>query len=430
VSSRGALATLAILIGVTLSLHLQAEAAAAAGPRIEGLHAVDYGGAWTTDTTFKLHWNLVTSPGKPVRAVGIRIFGPPLQGELGEETTVPAADSLLSGGGPMTDEVEIPRAPGQSLPTPGSYTVEVRPLAKDDAGLPQQLTLLIDHNRPGPAEPQLDAPWFRGDVVPVLRIAHPAGPLPISGIRGYAVSLRRNSAEPPCAGTDRCSEQETDLREGVDGDTLALGLLPEGVHVVSVVAVSNTGMRSTAATSATVRIDATRPDLSLIGTGEEWSSQPVRVVARANDPLSGMAAAGPTGPRTTLAVDGGAPTVAQGGEAMAIVSGSGVHSVTASARDAAGNVRGEDVASPPLTGVVRLDETPPSIAFFRAGDPADPELLEASVVDPHSGPAAGGGSIGVRPLGSARAFESLPTRSVGGRLSARWDSDSYPAGAY
>jgi hypothetical protein len=93
-------------------------------------------------------------------------------------------------------------------------------------------------------------------------------------------------------------------------------------------------------------------------------------------------------------------------------------------------VRGGDSASPPLTGLVRIDEEPPSIAFSRAADPTDPELLEAVVTDPLSGPAPAGGSIGVRPLGSDQAFQSLPTKSAEGRLSARWNSDSYPHGSY
>ena len=428
-SVRAALAALAVLT-VALTLPFQVRAGEVADPRIGGLHVVGDTGTWTADTTLKLGWTLEPKGREPVRAVRIRLLGPPLQQELAAEEIVPEEEDLLPGGGAMTDEVEIPPAAGGNPPAPGTYTVEVWARTEDVEGPAQTVTLQVDSSRPGPAEPRLDAPWFRGDVAPVLRIAHPAGPLPVSGIRGYAVSLRRDSAEPPCAGPDRCSIQETDLRAGLGGDTLSLGLLAEGVHVVSAVAVSNTGMRSAVAASALVRVDATRPELSLAGTGGEWSNHPVRVLARASDPLSGMAAAGPTGPRTTLTVDGGTPTVAQGGEAVAIVSGSGVHSVAASARDAVGNVRGEDAASPPLIHVVRIDEAAPSISFSRAGDPADPELIEAVVADPLSGPAASGGTIGVRPLGSARAFEPLPTRSVDGRLSARWDSDSYPAGGY
>jgi hypothetical protein len=40
------------------------------------------------------------------------------------------------------------------------------------------------------------------------------------------------------------------------------------------------------------------------------------------------------------------------------------------------------------------------------------------------------GAIAVRPAGSGRPFEPIPTTVLPGRLSARWDSDSYPRGEY
>jgi hypothetical protein len=143
-----------------------------------------------------------------------------------------------------------------------------------------------------------------------------------------------------------------------------------------------------------------------------------------------MAASGPAGPTTAIAVDDGPGTVAQGDEATAIVAGSGVHVVVAGARDAAGNARGEDDASPPLTEIVRIDEAPPSVSFARGEDPSEPELLEATVGDGISGPDPSRGSIAVRPLGSGRPFEPIATTISDGRLTARWDSDSYPEGNY
>jgi hypothetical protein len=421
VRARTAIAALAILAAV-LPVPVAVGGNDGYAPQVADLRVVDDTGTWTAETNFRLRWT-VSPKGNDVTGVGIRLRGAPLAGAP-PYLEIPGQD------GEMTGEVEIPTAPGEDRPAAGTYTVEVWAKSTSGDGPPQHATLRVDNQRPGPATPNLDAAWFRGDVAPILRIAHPAGPLPVSGIRGYAVSLRRDSGAPPCAGPDRCSEQETDLAAGIDDDEVSLGLLPEGIHVASVVAVSKTGMRSAAAETAFVRIDATRPELNLDGVGGGWSNRPVRVVARAADPLSGMAASGPTGPRTVIAVDGGPPTIAPGDEAAAIVRGSGVHGVAAGASDAAGNVRGGDSASPPLTGLVRIDEEPPSIAFSRAGDPANPELLEAAVSDPLSGPAATGGSIGVRPHGSDQAFQSLPTRSVEGRLSARWDSDSYPRGSY
>ena len=394
-------------------------------PQLNYLRVVGDTGSWTAATNIVLGWEH-ERPGRwyeTVTGVSYRLIAP--------TPGAPIKTGVLSAAeGPMTAVIELPPAADEGRPAPGTYTVEAQTRTENGEGVPLTTTLRVDNQQPGAVAPVVDRVWFRGDVPPLVRIAHPVGPLPPSGIRGYAVSLRRDSAEPPCAGPDRCSELETDLRAGIDGDAISLGLLPEGVHVVSAVAVSNTGMRSAATASAPVRIDATRPDLSMDSGGNGWSNHPVRVVARASDPLSGMAAAGPTGPRTTIAIDGGAPTVTAGAEATAIVSGSGVHTVAASARDAAGNVRGEGLGSPPLAGVVKIDEAPPTIAFTRASDPSDPELLEAALADPLSGPAPVGGSIGVRPHGSEHAFEPLPTRSADGRLSAHWNSDAYPLGAY
>jgi len=420
---------LALLTGLVLLAALSPSSVQAdADPWITGLRADGYSAGWTAETSFRLRWTLDRSDLRMAEHVRLRLRAGATGEEL-ETIVVPIEpEDRLPGGGEMSKVVAIPAAGGESQPAPGVYAVEawVRTTLGDTPA--DRVELWVDNRRPGPAGPRLDTTWHRADVAPVLRIAHPPEPLPDSGIRGYAVSLQTGAPAPPCAGPDRCSPQETDLPGGIGDDTITLGLLPEGEYVASVVAVSNTGMRSATLESVPVRVDATRPDLRLDGVGDPWSSHPVQVVATATDPLSGMAPAGPTGPRTTIAVDGAAPTVAQGPEVTTTVSGSGVHSVAASARDAAGNVRGGDTASPPLTGVVRIDEEPPALAFVKAADPEDPELLEAVLSDPLSGPASG--SIGVRPLGSDQAFEALPTRSAQGRLSARWDSDSYPPGSY
>lgn len=412
--SRRSRAILAVLLGL---LVFPSEGVAAE-PRIVNLRVTEPPTPWSSTDSFKLAWSL-DAAGSSVATVELRVLST-AHGGVSPFTPMPPEPS-------MTKWVYIAANPHTANAAPGIYRAEVWASTADGRGPSQFVDLRFDDVRPGQAQPWLDAAWYRPDVPPVLRIAHPEAPLPISGIRGYAVSLRLNGAQPPCAAAERCTEAETDLPGGIGDDTMSLGLLPEGSYVASVVAVSNSGM-SSAIASVPVGIDGTRPDLVLEGAGGGWSNGPVRVVARASDPLSGMLAAGPSGPRTTVAVDGGAPVVAQGDEVATVVGGSGVHSVAAGARDAAGNARGEDKASPPLAGIVRIDESPPAVAFARSGDPSDPELLEATVADALSGPA--GGLIGVRPRGSAQAFQPLPTRSGEGRLSARWDSDSHPPGSY
>ncbi|MBK5220867.1 MAG: hypothetical protein JJE35_13975 [Thermoleophilia bacterium] len=391
-------------------------------PRLVGLELSGGEGVWRAENRFNLSWKFdASTPKSAVTAVHYRVLDSNLNDVFPPVELAGSPESVLG--------VRLPAPPGGTLAIPGQYTARVWARGVSD-GPVSVVTLRFDDRPPAEAAPRLPTGWIRGDVEPVLQIAHPQGPQPLSGIRGYAVSVRAGSAAPPCAGPERCSEVETDLHAGIGGDTLGLGLLAEGAHVVSVVAVSNSGMRSQRAESAELRIDSTRPDLFLGGSDGGWSNQPVRVIATATDALSGMAASGPTGPRTGIAVDDGPRTVAQGNEVTAIVAGSGIHTVAASARDAAGNVRGEDGASPPLTAVVRIDEVPPSISFARNEDPGEPELLEATVSDGLSGTDISRGSIAVRPLGSGRPFEPLATSFSDGRLFARWDSDSYPKGSY
>ena len=395
--------------------------------RVADLTVNDRAAEWYADSAFRLTWSLTPKLLAASDLVGSISYR--LRGAGGQVLRV---EQLGAEARSVT--VNLPGEPGEPAPHNGEYSVEVWvngavPTDKPWLGPGEIEQLRFDNARPGAAIPQLATTWVRGDTEPTVRIAHPVGPEPLARIRGYAVSLHRDTAAPPCAGPDRCSVAETDLDGGVDDDTLALGLLPEGRYVVSAVAVSNSGMRSALAETALVGIDATMPDLALEGAGGGWSDGPVRVIARASDTLSGMRATGPTGARTTIAVDGGVPTVAPGGEVATTVSGSGVHTVLAGARDAPGNVRGGQDGATPVAGIVRIDEAPPAVSFARRGDPADPELIEATVADALSGPGARG-SIAVRPLGSGQPFEPLPTKAEGDRLAARWDSDSYPEGAY
>ena len=144
-----------------------------------------------------------------------------------------------------------------------------------------------------------------------------------------------------------------------------------------------------------------------------------------------MDAAGPAGPFTAIAVDGGSPTTSLGGSTSAWVGGSGVHTARFYGRDGAGNVGDVESGSPPPpTALVRIDEASPQVAFTAAQDPADPERIEAFVDDSLSGPSPSRGSIAIRPAGTRARFEPLPTRVEPGRLIARWDSDAFPAGKY
>ncbi|HEX4668709.1 MAG TPA: hypothetical protein VH275_01870 [Solirubrobacterales bacterium] len=313
------------------------------------------------------------------------------------------------------------------VPSPGRYTADVWLEGADgEAGPMASATLLFDDVRPGPSRPLPPTGWVAGNAAAILAVEHPAAPQPLSGIRGYAISVDRGSGSEPCAGSARCSLAETDLRDGIDNDTISLGLLPEGANLVHVVAVSGSGMRSAETRSAVVWVDATRPTVALQGAPRGWANGPVRLTASAADGLSGMAAAGPNGPFTAIAVDGAVPRADAGDSAAATVSGEGSHRIAFYARDAAGNTGEES----PAAVTVQIDESPPRVAFAAAQDPAEPERIVATVSDPLSGPDPARGSIAVRRAGSRQPFVPLPTTVSGGDLTGHWNSDAFPPGTY
>jgi hypothetical protein len=362
------------------------------------------GSSWQAKRAFAITWDPI-APTNPTEAVyEIR------------DSQSQQVDYFRRSIGDMLKRVEVPAMPGV-------YSLEAwLENAAGEAGPHATATLRFDDTAP-PA-PELDSPsgWILGARSVAVGIAAGSGPLPLSGVGGYAISVDRSSGGLPCAQPDRCFAPELDLL-GAEGGAIALGTLPEGVHFVHAAAVSGAGVPSQVATTA-VRVDGSAPDLSLEGALTGWSTRPVLVTARAADSLSGMAAAGPLGPFTAIAVDGAAPARALGSAVSAWVDGSGSHAVEYFARDVAGNVSGSTRAT------VRIDEDPPAVLFAAAQDPAEPERIEATVSDPLSGPSSDGGWIGIRPAGSRVPFEHLPTRNAGDRLVARWDSDSYPAGKY
>lgn len=369
---------------------------------------------WHADNDFQLGWDRppVADDGFPITAVDFQVR------DVSGRVVVP--ETRLPWDATQIDNIQVP-------PRPGTYTADVWLEGPGGQRGPRvSATLLFDDARPGSARPLAPAGWLRGDSAAVLNLERPAGPQPISGIRGYAVSVDRGSESAPCAGPDRCSVAETDGRDGVDGGVVSLGLLPQGRNVVRAVAVSGSGMRSVETRSAIVRVDATLPAVVLEGAPRGWASGPVRLVATATDALSGMAASGGGGPYTAISVDGAVPRADAGDEAVATVTGDGLHSVAFYARDAVGNV---DDESPPVVPV-RIDQSPPAVAFARSQDPGEPERIEATVSDILSGPDPAHGSIAVRRAGSRRRFEALPTTASAGRLVAHWDSDAFPTGTY
>jgi len=375
--------------------------------------------SWHADPSFAVRW--ANPPG--VVAVHYRLLDPTGR-ELGSDTRIDWAATALQ-------HLAVPEVAG-------AYTVEI--WLEDGAGYegpPVSVELRFDDSPPGDVEPATGLAWIGRTAFPLtLRLAHPDDPLPISGIRGYAVSIDRTLDGEPCEDRYLCSESESDLREGIGDDALVVESLPEGTSYVHAVAVSGSGVHSASTGTAVLRVDATDPTTTMRGIPAGWSDRPVRLEATAVDAGSGMSRVGegPT-PFTAIRVDGGSPVAAAGSLATTTVIGDGVHTVAYYARDAAGNVDGGGSSNgqadrQPREAVVKIDRAPPRVAFANAQDPADPERIDAIVLDALSGVDTSFGLVAVRPVGSTERFRALPTIVSESKLSARWDSQNFAAGEY
>ena len=375
---------------------------------------------WHTDNSFGLSWSNPAAP--RVAAAHYRIRN--------AAGAIVVSDTRIGG---ETFWINRIRPPFQ----PGEYTAEVwLEDAAGNQGAPASARLRFDDMRPPSIEPLPQPRWIDRNAIPhAVRLSHPAGPLPVSGIRGYAVSVDAARDASPCAAADRCLDAETDLRGGIGDDSLPVADLPEGTSYVHAVAVSGSGMKSPTAGTAVLHVDKTDPVTRLVGAPRGWTNQPVRLVATATDQLSGIAPDGPGGPFTAIRVDGAVAKTASGDSVSAAVIGDGIHDVAYFARDAAGNVNdggaGNGIANhPPATATVQIDREPPAVSFLNLQSPREPELIEVRVSDALSGPDLSRGRISVRPAGSDGQFEELQTTASDSRLWARWDSDAYPAGSY
>jgi hypothetical protein len=418
------LAASLVLAAALASLALPVAADATPPPPTE-LRVGDGEDAWHSDRAFRLFWHNPAG----VAAVHYRVRDPLGSVVVGERRLDWAADFI--------DPIQVPAIPG-------AYLAEV--WLEDSAGnqgARAAAQLRFDDARPAAVRPRPPADWIGRTGFPLsVRLEHPATE-PLSGIRGYAVAVDSMLGREPCARPDRCSDAETDLHGGAENDVLVIPELPEGTSHVSAVAVSGSGMRSATTGRAVLRVDETDPVTRLSGAPAGWVDHPLTLTATATDPGptsgsgSGMVVDG-TGPApfTAIRIDGAAPVVAAGDQVSTQVIGEGAHRVAFYARDLAGNVDDGGNTNgipnrPPSTVLVRIDRTPPAVAFLNAQDPLDPELIRARVVDPLSGADLARGWIGVRRGGSGDPFLPLPPApSPPGELRARWDSDAHPPGEY
>ncbi len=413
-----------LVVGLVLiALAPTAGLAIASPPRPADLRVAGGTDAWHASRSFSLSWTTSPPGGPPPAATLYRISD--LRGAtIGGGRFAWARDGI----GPLI----VPSIPG-------TYSVEVWfENATGEQGPAATAQLRFDNVRPSAIEPQSVPTWIGRSAFPLrVRLSHPAGPSPISGIRGYAVAINTEPSGAPCTAADRCSDAETTLRGGVENDEVTIAALPEGTCYLHAVAVSGSGMKSAKSGRAMLRVDITDPITQLAGVPAGWTNRTVPVTASATDAGSGMSLGGDGAPPfTAIRIDGRAPAIARGRSITAHVIDEGVHQVTYYARDAAGNIDdgGENngiVNHVPRTATVRIDRTRPRVAFTNSQDPRDPDLLQVSVADTLSGPDPSRGWVGLRPAGSSDSFERLPTMALASdELHARWDSDAYPAGDY
>ncbi len=411
-AARCTIATVAGTVGLFVA------STASATPRPFDLRVAGGEENWHSRQLFSLSWS---NPG-PIAAVHYRLRGP--AGEtLVDDTRLPWPTTSL---------------PPLSVPArPGAYTAEVW-LEDVAGGLGEAATakLRFDDARPGEVAVPAVREWLgRGSFPFTLRLGHPSGQQPLSGIGGYAATVDRSPGGHPCPG-GRCGDADLETRGGIGADSIRIPGLPEGTSYIHAVAVSGSGMASATAGQATVHVDEGYPHTVLEGVPDGWRNSPVRLTARASDGASGMGLGGSgIQPYTAIRIDGGVPVIAPGDRVRATVIDSGVHTVAYYARDAAGNVDDGGVANGhpnplPATAVVKIDRDPPTLAFAVAQDPDDPELLEARATDDSAGLDPSRGSIGVRRAGAGDGYRPLPTEVSAGTLRARWDSSAYPAGEY
>lgn len=380
-------------------------------------------GEWQADNRFTITWTNPATGGSLPVATHYRLRDP--QGAELEEKRLPWLSDGLAG-------LTLPKVPG-------TYSAEVW---LEDAGGAQGpaagVQLGFDDVRPAATVPEPIAGWIGRASFPLrIRMSHPAGPRPISGIRGYAIAIGTAPAASPCSRPDRCSDTETTLRGGSEDDEVQIGALPEGTNYLHAVAVSGSGMKSPSSGRTTLRVDIADPVTRLEGAPAGWTNRTVRLVASAEDRRSGM---GPDGegppPLTAIRVGGAPPAIGLGDSVTATVIDEGLHRVAYYARDAAGNVddgggSNGHTNSEPRTALVRIDRTSPALAFVNSQQSSDPELLRARIADRLAGPDPSRGQIGVRLAGSGDGFEPLATApGPSGELRAHWDSDAYPAGTY
>lgn len=298
-----------------------------------------------------------------------------LDGELEETATESGVTTArvdvnpLESGMPDPAPVEQPIDPSHpvasvTLPADGRWKLRVS--LRDRAGnwgSPAGISVGRDTSIPGEPRP-VPSGWLglKDLAAPTALNWEPpvTGNQDLSGICGYALLVDDdpNSVIAPVISVDG----------NVTGARLPAGV-GDGSHWAHLRAVSCAGVGGTAA-NFQIKTDFTPPKAMLKRPAGDWIAANDPLLVEGEDALSMVAA-------VHHSVDAGL-MFSRDGESVQVAIPEGVHAVTFSAEDHAGNRSAEQ------TETVRVDASAPT-GHIHATDPGDPRTVRASVMDPGSG---------------------------------------------
>jgi hypothetical protein len=389
-------------------------------PGAPGNPSIDGGEAWSQSNSRTVRW------ANPSQGAGSPIAGSQLQ--VCKTGTTECRTHEAGAGGIITGAA--------GFDGPGDYTVRLS--LKDGAGnhnanaLSNGVRLRFDNLAPGAANPTQSNGWLNAEeragyqqTVALLDDAF----VPVSGIRGYSLA------------TDGSDPDNTVEAEGARV-SYPINDLPEGVNTIKARSVSHAGVGSTVVSSATVRVDLTKPTAHVDGAPDpaKWQSKPVDLVLKGADQahLSGMEGVPNDKPLEEGAyiaykVDAGELQKARGSQVPVTVADEGEHTVTYYAVDLAGN------KSDTETVQFKIDRTKP--AAHATSDSVDPEQWQRESVTVTLTGDDGAGKSGMDPAPADEPVESgahlayrLNTANVqkarGGAATFRVEADGDHAVAY
>jgi len=240
-----------------------------------------------------------------------------------------------------------------------------------------------------------------------------------SGICSYRIAINTLQQFEPIMGAGATTIPYAD-EASFEISASDLAQMSDGIHYFHVAGTSCAGVNGPPSAAPLV-IDRQAPSVVSEPASGGWIAPGTPLVLRADDDSSGNAYAGVSA--ISYSIDGGSVQTVPGPKAT-ITLPQGMHAVTYSAEDIAGN---KSVEATIHAGV---DPQAPSAAFGGI-DPADPALVTVSVSDADSG--VGDAWIEYRPPGSptwARLISTSEGDSPRALVARFPDDDSLPSGEY